>query len=350
MVYAAEGMTASEKHLLGAYCNHTDAHGYCWPSVERLADETGMSARTVQRTNALLRAKGLIKAVHRTNPKTGLQITNLTRVNLARLAQMRRPDRDYGDNMVEAITFDDAPGDNSFPQVRPGRQSVTPRGDRLTGPGRHCVTPRGDTVTPKPSVEPSVELSSSYPTPIPTRPDAREGEQEMEDQSKDDGQATESALKVVDKATALWGGHRLPTPSERLRLAERAAQALAEGARPADLVYMLSRDLADARSAVAVVMARTAYDGWWHTEVAPPVSAPTQPPRPEWCGRCDERTRQLDTEAGGRRRCPDCHPLKVGAPQHEHAATDPTMTVLDVIEPGQAEAAEVVDLHAYQRR
>jgi hypothetical protein len=30
--------------------------------------------------------------------------------------------------------------------------------------------------------------------------------------------------------------------------------------------------------------------------------------RPDWCGRCDEETRQLD-DVDGIRRCPTCHPL-----------------------------------------
>src|SRR4051794_14254127 len=107
MVYAAGDLSASEKHLLGAYCNHTDVHGYCWPGVPRLMDETGMSRATVKRINAQLRTKKLIKSLRRTNPKTGEQITNLTRVNIPLLASLRRPDRDYGDDLIEQITFDD---------------------------------------------------------------------------------------------------------------------------------------------------------------------------------------------------------------------------------------------------
>ncbi len=174
MVFEAGGLSASEKILLAAYCNHTDAHGYCWPGVSRLADETGMSERTVQRTNALLRKKQLIKSVHRINPKTGEQITNLTRVNLALLASLKRPPKDYGDNLIDEITFGDGDEDAFLPVER-GRQSVTPPGVNLSPPPRQSVAPRGDTVTPKTAQEPSVETSVEPSPPavgevqVPTR-------------------------------------------------------------------------------------------------------------------------------------------------------------------------------------
>lgn len=165
----------------------------------------------------------------------------------------------------------------------------------------------------------------------------------------------ETALAVVDKAAAMWAGHRLPTASERLRLAERAAQALAEGAQRADLVYALSRDLSDARSAVAVVMARTQDDGWWRHETAPAAESAPRVPRPEWCGRCDRETRMLETPDApdGRewRRCPACHPLKVGeGARREDVQDDADVIVLDVIEvdQDQADDGDVVDIRAYR--
>jgi hypothetical protein len=37
------------------------------------------------------------------------------------------------------------------------------------------------------------------------------------------------------------------------------------------------------------------------------------PPKPPWCGTCDERTRLTEDDEGRPKRCPDCHPLVVGA-------------------------------------
>lgn len=124
-----------------------------------------------------------------------------------------------------------------------------------------------------------------------------------------------AALSVVDAATALWGGHRLPTPSERLRLAERAAEALSKGARRADVVHALSRDLSGARSAVAVVMARTAAADWWRVEIAPATATAPKVPLPEWCGQCDgpeANQRFIVLDDGRVARCPRCHPREVG--------------------------------------
>lgn len=39
-------------------------------------------------------------------------------------------------------------------------------------------------------------------------------------------------------------------------------------------------------------------------------SATRPPPKPPWCGHCDENTRQVEREDGGIGRCRDCHPLR----------------------------------------
>lgn len=44
------------------------------------------------------------------------------------------------------------------------------------------------------------------------------------------------------------------------------------------------------------------------------------PPRPDWCGGCDETTRTVDELPSGSahptvRRCPTCHPLEIGRPR-----------------------------------
>ncbi|MER6218758.1 helix-turn-helix domain-containing protein [Streptomyces sp. NPDC001674] len=110
MVINAGGLDGPEKLLLLAYCNRTDAHGYCWPGQGRLVDDTGTSAATVKRVKARLVRKNLIKSVRRINPMTGESITNLTRVNLPLLQSMKRPPKDYEDNVVQQLTFTaDAP-------------------------------------------------------------------------------------------------------------------------------------------------------------------------------------------------------------------------------------------------
>lgn len=101
----ADGLGPTEKLLLLAYANYTDAHGYCWPSEKRLAHSTGASVRTVQRTKARLTDLKLIKSIRRRSPKTGDPISNLTRVNLVLLQSLSRTDEDYGDDLVDQIVF-----------------------------------------------------------------------------------------------------------------------------------------------------------------------------------------------------------------------------------------------------
>ena len=252
LVYAAGGLSANEKHLLGAYCNHTDAHGYCWPSVPRLMDETGMSERTVQRTNALLRKKSLIKSVHRVNPKTGLQISNLTRVNLPLLASIRRPERDYGDNIIEEITFED----ETFPQVSQGCQSGTPRGAKLAPPPRQSGTPRGAKLAPKTSCETSVEPPPSSP-PSHTGPASAGAGAENAPAARGEGEGSPEGTAsppagpggAVPSPRAAADDHGQALEDERLgaarRLLERLPAPVTPGARTVrDLTPVVAAALA----------------------------------------------------------------------------------------------------------
>ncbi|MFF9489154.1 helix-turn-helix domain-containing protein [Streptomyces sp. NPDC014676] len=110
MAFDAEGLDGAEKLLLIAYCNYTDAHGYCWPGQQRLADDCGTSPATVKRVKKRLLDKKLILSQRRIDPRTGEPISNLTRVNLELLAAIRRTDAGYDDNVLEQLTFDpDAP-------------------------------------------------------------------------------------------------------------------------------------------------------------------------------------------------------------------------------------------------
>ena len=325
MVYAAGGLSANEKHLLGAYCNHTDGHGYCWPSVPRLMDETGMSERTVQRTNALLREKGLIKSVHRVNPRTGLQISNLTRVNLPLLASMRRPERDYGDNIIEEITFED----ETFPQVSQGCQSGTPRGANLAPPPRQSGTPRGANLAPKTSYESSAEPPPSSPpshtgpasagagaenapaargegegSPEETRsapagsvpsPRAAADRDEGQAADRDEGQAADRDERLAAARQLL---EALPTPirpgGRTVRaLAPAVAAALAAGWTPETLTARMTADLpATVRSARALLTHRL------DDLPPPPLAEEPRPALPPHCGNDRCRGGWLEDETG----------------------------------------------------
>lgn len=258
LVLDAGGLSGSEKLVLLAYCNHTDAYGYTWAGVPRIADETGVSERTVQRTNDLLRSRGLLKSAERFNPKTGRQITSLTRVNLDLLASMKRPPRDYADDLITEITFDETEAANL--QVIEGCQSDTPRGDNLSPSPRQSDTPRGVNLSPKSSVDPSGE-SSSHP----------QGQRPSAEQQLLDLDATEEEMtRVLD---------RIKSENPNIR---SLSAYVARMAQTGDLAV----ELAKVRAAAAAAKAKE---------------------RPAWCGECDEVTRWLDADGDHPRRCPRCN-------------------------------------------
>ncbi|MEU3909137.1 helix-turn-helix domain-containing protein [Streptomyces goshikiensis] len=142
MVINAAGLDGPEKLLLLAYCNRTDAHGYCWPGQGRLIDDTGTSAATVKRVKARLVRKNLIKSIRRINPVTGESITNLTRVNIPLLQSMKRPPKDYEDNAVQQLTFEPDPSAATKPSRKAARAPRLPSAQDEPAPSDDPDTPR----------------------------------------------------------------------------------------------------------------------------------------------------------------------------------------------------------------
>lgn len=185
LVFEAAGLAGAEKLLLLAYCNYTDAHGYCWAGVERIADDTGTSTSTVKRTRAKLIERGLLGTKRRINPRTGEAVSNLTRVNLDRLAALRRAQRDYDDNVVEAITFAETSdsatrADQQTVQCDPWAeqqrdQSAPQTAQSEPDPGRNLSRAEGQlNLSPNPSVDPS--SSSVTPAPPHTEEEDEDGD------------------------------------------------------------------------------------------------------------------------------------------------------------------------------
>lgn len=155
-------LNSSEKCLLLAYANYTDAHGYCWPGVDRLMVMTGMSKSTLIRVRKALEGKNLLRHQRRTG-KDGRSTTNLYRVNLEKLRSMRVGRRDYGDNVME-LAFEDTSPETSSDQPMshsgtPGSQIGTPQSQPGTPGGSNLVPPEYQSGTQSltyPLEEPSV--------------------------------------------------------------------------------------------------------------------------------------------------------------------------------------------------
>lgn len=366
MALAAGGLTPSEKLLLIAYADHTDAHGYCWPSVQRLADITGLSRATVTRTNAALRKKGLIKSVRRVNPRTGLPISNLTRLNVRLLASMRRPVEKL-DNLVEEITFDGDETPSDLQKDQPEQQadaSGTPS-DLLIAHHEPYIgltmSPRQAHHEPQTSHGTSHGTSSPYPLADVQEPHTHRPQEEEEEGIPQtdhhgapggpqrahaveitlDDQHTPSDLPMCQSDTpAPAGGSRtsaatgdhgeaaaalvadLPTiaaragrpltralrADETTRLAALVTAALARGWTADQIRAVLADDLRTARSPVATWHARLASLG------APPApAAPAAPAAPPKCGQCNPFRWLEDDEGRPLGRCPTCHPSLAGS-------------------------------------
>src|SRR5690606_7310031 len=227
-------------------------------------------------------------------------------------------------------------GDSQSPQLpEPGGTLSPPQGGL-------SVPPRGDSQSPNPPYDtPPVPSSPPAPPAPGERPAAADGGgrpgREEDDSAKEttggaapSAGALHGALALVDDAVARWGStHRAPGARDRLRLAERVAAELAGGGTEETILDELTRDLGTAHSAVRVVLgARTATPGWGRRTDPRPDHARHEPsgPRPAWCGRCDERTRQLVVRAadGSERmaRCDRCHPQADPAAQWGAAADE----------------------------
>lgn len=283
LVFAAEGLDGGERLLLLAYTNHTDQHGYCWPSEQRLADICGTSLSTVARKKRTLTAKGLVKSVRRINARTGEPITNLTRINLPLLESMRRPPRSYDDDLVQEITFDDERGSDLL-TCHPDRY---PLSERQVPPVKVTGTPRQS--DRQNLIEPSGETSP--PPPMHLVPAA------AEDQGGGGGDASQqqeedtAAAAFVDRLP--YRG-RVPGPRQRAHLVERVSEALAAGWSDWALRVQLTEETDSAKSLAAVYRHRLAPEN---------LPAPPALPAP--------RAEVEGAPRAQRAKCPECHrPLR----------------------------------------
>lgn len=73
--------------------SHADREGRSHPSIARLARETGLSDRTVQRALGQLRAAGVVTWLSAFDPATGRHGSNRYRVSLAALLELESADR-----------------------------------------------------------------------------------------------------------------------------------------------------------------------------------------------------------------------------------------------------------------
>lgn len=119
-----------------------------------------------------------------------------------------------------------------------------------------------------------------------------------------EGEGDSSRPRRADDLAALVSEIRALRPDWSTRSIERAISDPAVAERPWQLVRAAMVTLA--RDPETKFPGRLSHDGqWWQHK----GGAPAGPPRPRWCGDCDEETRL--THGDTPKRCPACHPLSV---------------------------------------
>ena len=115
----AKGLSSTEKFVFLMICNYTDHDGYCYPSINRLADDCELNERTVRRSINALCEKGLLEKENRSN--NGLKTTNLYRVTPIKVGQDTQPVRtgtesgsDRAQSPVRTGTVPDKPISNNL--------------------------------------------------------------------------------------------------------------------------------------------------------------------------------------------------------------------------------------------
>lgn len=269
LVFAADGIKYHEKMVLLVLCNYTDAHGFCYPSERRIADDAGMPLRTVQRAKAALTNMKLVKSVRRKSRRTGEPISNLTQVNLPLLERMRRVRAAYDDNVILDSLFDPDDGSDLLTRQVGGYQTEIEAADTDT-PDNRCrhtggsVPPhRREGAATQADNPPGIPKGSLVlpPPPPPSQGElaAPEDEEEFEGPCGADSTDTDSGddeFTVSDadrrKASSLLGAIPWPTAKKtglgskaRTLLLERLSVLAAGGWEESDIREFVSSRIPD---------------------------------------------------------------------------------------------------------
>lgn len=255
--------SGTELLMLLAIADSADhSGGNAYPSRRTLAAKTRLDPSTVRRVIGRLRDGGHLKV----QAGGGRANTNMYTVVMADTSPTTEsPVDNLVDNLAE--TGADRPR-GELPQ---GRRAPQREAERPT---------KGGTVPPNPST-PVLEPS----TAVPGAPD-----------------------RIADSVLTKLGRRWFLNEHQRLLLAPQIHNAIIQGWTIKALISALSANPDGVVSPFAVLTSRL--------KDLPPPDRATQPPipRPDWCGHCDQITRQVERDDGRIERCQHCHPLRNTSP------------------------------------
>ncbi|MFJ8856648.1 hypothetical protein [Streptomyces sp. NPDC102437] len=285
LVFQAGGLKTGEGAFLMACANHTDNRGYVIAHMKQLADEAHMTLRAAQDNRARLEVRGLLKSKERLNPKNRAQMANLFRINLDKLAAMKRSKTDYGPTLIEELTFDaaDAPPEEN-PSSDPHADSAPPPAD--------SAPPHAESAGDGDADSAPLLLPSSVPSSLSGsgRPSGDGSVQDEREAAAPEGMPAVAEAGVpgpredtdgLAEVVAMLAGLPRSTEAVALKLAPLAAAGVAAGWTVPELRAHLVRncDVERVRYAPAV------YEMHLRQLPAPSKARPEQRPGREMCER-----------------------------------------------------------------
>lgn len=291
------------KFVLVGLANHAGPDGSCaFPAVRTLTRYTALSERTVRACLGRLEAAGLIRPcdpavvaarIKRADRRPRGWDLNLSQIrdDLADQA-VAAPERQYpglaarltatpGRRVGVQSLHPDAAVDNPESGVQPLHPAAQTGCSQRTSEVQSAHS-RGAATAPEPYKEPSQEPAA----PAPAREAPRAAG------------AADGGGPTGEFFAALGPGWRL-TAAQRVRLAPAVTTALDAGWTPQALAAFTGANTTGVRNPYAVLAARLSP-----AELPPPPAR--RPPRPPWCGECDQATRLLGFDGDAPRPCPRC--------------------------------------------
>lgn len=321
LVFRADGLNTGEFAFLMACCNHTDDRGYVIASMQQLADEAHLKMTAAKANKQRLIKRGLLAAKERYSPKNGARISDLYRVNLKLLAEMKRQRVDYGPSIVEELSF---AASQETPSSDPPSDSDSPPGSDYDPPPSDYDPPPSDSDGDAGSDSDPLLLPSSSPSSLSGVDGEQQesqgsvaGEREAAEPKTNNSTdspagvgASNDVAKVMDAYLAAYmSALKMPPSPNETRSVHDGVVVLLEAGRSVGNLCALVADLP----------AKGWTDLVQHARRNPETKAAPVADRKAWCGECNggrepmsaaERMRENDQ--GRMEKC-HCHPGYVPA-------------------------------------
>lgn len=270
----------NDRLVLLAIADCADDNGMnAFPSKQKLADKTLLDVSTIRRVVKRLEEAGYL-SVDRSSVRGR---ANVYTVHLARGIQP------VGKPVDNSAAVGAARRGGDLPPRQTARLGEAERPNK------------GGTAPPLPSgtiPEPSSCTSSG---------DHVDADHDTGDSNENAASPERSVDPVANAVLSRLGPQWHLSEADRRRLSPLIVKKVIEGWHVNGLAHYLSANPDGVVSSVAVLSSRL------QELPAPKRDSRIPIPRPQWCGQCDQVSRQLELDDGRAMRCPRCHPLRAAS-------------------------------------